>query len=859
VLVPSLGLGAFGGFETVARSRETDRAREVEARVERASRLLRIKLLVTNETFSTGATASALALGVAPATLATIIGFDPAERVGQDRREVDAAVAQVRADPVVAAPYRRLLVARRELDAGASDVSELLIRYSTVQAELTDAAIGALARADEGAGQVASSTKLRTDTALLRAAVDAATSVGVRLDGLGRLLTPSQGGDRQAALEELRVGAAMAATSALALDRSPPGPFLRQWRSVRSSAAAAEVQTQTARFSAMAPSEVPTIDLDALVAMFVQGMHSLDLHDGLATAAARATVADARELHEDAQRDRQVAVGAVLAVVAAALVLTGLISRSIALPLQSLARHAHRVTGGDLDAEPSPASGPRELVEVSTTIEELVDNLRVVESQVGALAAGALEDPVLDVPVPGRLGQLLHDSMLRLSRSMTDREVLSRRLEHDATHDGLTGLLNRGSLVAAAREAIEGGVGLVALVKVDLDGFKPVNETHGHDTGDRLLRVTAERLRSHVDAGTPVARIGGDEFAVLLTGAADVEEVTQLARQAVAHIGAPVRVGAVVTQVRASAGVAIAAGDLDAEDLVRHAGLAATAAKSAGGGGVARFDAAMLAEVQRRADVETRLRAALERDELVLHFQPVVDADLGTLGAEALIRWQAPDGTLIPPCSFIPVAEASDLIIDIGRWVLREACAVLATWARDPALAGLKLAVNLSGRHVLSLTVVDDVRRALEDAGADPCRLAVEVTETVVLTDLALATDHLSRLRALGVTISVDDFGTGYTSLAHLRQLPVDVIKIDRSLVVDAAERPADARIVELVVGAAHANGMWVVAEGIETFAQLEVLRAAGCDSFQGYLIARPAPVGTMTATVTSPAVGRIA
>ncbi|MCU1485839.1 MAG: hypothetical protein JWN67_2585 [Actinomycetia bacterium] len=854
VLVPSLGLGAFGGFEALGRSHETDRAREVEARVERASRLLRIKLLVSKETFSTGATAAAVTLGVSPATLAAIIGFDPQDRVVDDRRAVDRAVTAAGRDPAVVDPYVHLRQARAELDGRAADVSVLLARYSTIQGRLTGAAMDALARADEGADQVASSTTLRTDTELLRATVDAATAVGVELDGLARLLAPSFGADRQGSLEDLRLGGALGAAAASTLERTATGTLRRHWRSVRSSLAVEEVRAQLARFSAMAPSEVPTLDLDSLVAIFVQGMHSLDLHDDLATAAARITVEDARSLHEQAQRDREAALGAILAVVAAAAVLTGLISRSIALPLQGLADHAHRVTGGDLGDEPFPSTGPRELREVSTTIEELVDNLRVVESQVGALAAGALEDPVLDVPVPGRLGLLLHDSMLRLSRSMTDREVLSRRLEHEATHDGLTGLLNRGSLVAAAREAIEGGVGLVALVKVDLDGFKPVNETHGHDTGDRLLRVTAERLRSHVVAGTPVARIGGDEFAVLVTGASDVEEVMALARRTVAHIGAPVRVGAVVTQVRASAGVAIAAGDLDAEDLLRHAGLATTAAKSAGGGGVARFDAAMLAEVQRRADVEAGLRMALERDELVLHFQPVVDARLGTLGAEALIRWQAPDGTLVPPCSFIPVAEASDLIIDIGRWVLREACAVLATWAQDPGLAELKLAVNLSGRHVLSLTVVDDVRSALEGAGVNPCRLAVEVTETVVLSDLALATDHLSRLRALGVTISVDDFGTGYTSLAHLRQLPVDIIKIDRSLVVDAAERPADARIVELVVGAAHANGMYVVAEGIETFAQLEVLRAAGCDSFQGYLIARPGPVETMTASVASPA-----
>ncbi|MCU1374352.1 MAG: diguanylate cyclase, partial [Actinomycetia bacterium] len=242
------------------------------------------------------------------------------------------------------------------------------------------------------------------------------------------------------------------------------------------------------------------------------------------------------------------------------------------------------------------------------------------------------------------------------------------------------------------------------------------------------------------------------------------------------------------------------------------------------------------------------LRVALGAGELLFHLQPVVDNDLVTVGAEALIRWQEPEGELVPPAQFIPVAEASDLIIDVGRWVLREACELLAEWAPDPALADLHLSVNLSGRHVLSLTVVDDVRLALERAGADPTRLTVEVTETVVLSDQALATDHLSRLREMGVSIAIDDFGTGYTSLAHLRQLPVDVIKIDRSLVVDAAQRAGVARIVELVVGAAHAMGMSVVAEGIETVAQMDVLRAADCDCYQGFLLARPRPVEQLVA-----------
>ncbi|MCU1373481.1 MAG: hypothetical protein JWO68_767, partial [Actinomycetia bacterium] len=580
VLVPTLGLGAFGGFEALARSRETDRAQRVEERVTRASTLLRIKLLVTNETFSTGATETARALGVAPAALASIIGFDPEARVAADRLAVDRAVRPVADDPVVRAPYALLVETRADLAAGRADLGVVLNHHSTVQANLTDGASLALERADDSAGDVGSSTALRRSTEILRATVDSATAVGVQLDGLAKLLTPISGADRRGALEELRKGIALDGLSNDRLDHLTTGSLRRTWRSVRASRSDRELRGRLRAYSTLAPSEVPAVPLADLIGVFVQGMHSLDGHDDLFVAAAADTVTASRTLHQAAARDRQVALGSVVAVAVAALVLAGLISRSIAQPLQDLAARAQRVTNGDLGDGPPPTAGPREVLEVSTTIEELVDNLRVVESQVGALAAGALADPVLDVPVPGRLGLLLHDSMLRLSRSMAERELLAQRLEHDASHDPLTGLANRTSLLDAIRGAVADADGVVAVIKVDLDGFKPVNETHGHDTGDRLLRVTAERLQSDAGPGNLVARIGGDEFVLVVTGLRDPAEATCLAVRAVDHLADPVRVGAVVTQVRASAGVVIADGTLDAEVLVRNAGLAATAAKA---------------------------------------------------------------------------------------------------------------------------------------------------------------------------------------------------------------------------------------------------------------------------------------
>jgi EAL domain-containing protein (putative c-di-GMP-specific phosphodiesterase class I) len=371
------------------------------------------------------------------------------------------------------------------------------------------------------------------------------------------------------------------------------------------------------------------------------------------------------------------------------------------------------------------------------------------------------------------------------------------------------------------------------------------------------VRVTAERILACVRAGDVVTRIGGDDLAVVAEGIDDARDVEFLATRLLDAIREPVALGVAVTRVGATIGVALDVdARADADGLLRDAGLAAETASANGGGRVGWFDAAMLADLVRCADVEDQLRAALAGDELVLHYQPVVTPDLACIGAEALVRWQRADGELVPPGAFVPIAERSDLVIDLGRWALRTACAQLASWG-DHVDDVFHVAVNLSGRHLMSLTVVDDVQSALRDARVDPRRLVVEITETALVDDFTLAVDHLRRLRALGVRIAIDDYGTGYTSLAHLRQLPADIIKIDRSLIVAADGDPAQTRILELVVGAAHALGTTIVAEGVETHEQLALVRHLGCDHVQGFLTGRPTTVDTfdVRASAEAPAV----
>jgi predicted signal transduction protein with EAL and GGDEF domain len=329
--------------------------------------------------------------------------------------------------------------------------------------------------------------------------------------------------------------------------------------------------------------------------------------------------------------------------------------------------------------------------------------------------------------------------------------------------------------------------------------------------------------------------------------------VVRLAERLIRAASKPIAIGAGVTRVGASIGIAITEdGEQHADDVLRAADVAAYRAKAAGRGRIELFDDGLRAEIERRAELEDALQRALAGDELELHFQPVVDprsADVTSV--EALLRWTRPGIGPIPPAEFIPVAEGGDLIIEVDRWVLRRACEHLVAWRGDDVLGDLSVAVNISGRHLLSLTVVDDVRRALESTGADPARLTVEITETVLLTEMPLVVEHLRQIRALGVRVAIDDFGTGFTSLAHLRALPVDVLKIDRSLVVAAGDAP-DVHVLSLLVGTAHALGMRLVAEGVETEEQLANMRMLGCDHVQGFVFSRPTPAAELRGAVST-------
>ncbi|MGY1652998.1 putative bifunctional diguanylate cyclase/phosphodiesterase [Geodermatophilus sp. SYSU D01119] len=423
------------------------------------------------------------------------------------------------------------------------------------------------------------------------------------------------------------------------------------------------------------------------------------------------------------------------------------------------------------------------------------------------------------------------------------RDELQQELAHQAAYDSLTGLANRAHVLdlvgAALHRAARNGTRL-ALLFLDLDRFKAVNDTFGHQSGDEVLRTVAARMRSVVRGGDTVGRLAGDEFVVLIEPLDEVSELVDLGERLIAAVSAPIRLSGRDVTVGVSIGAAVSVpGSTDADALLHHADAAAYRAKSEGRGRVELFDEELRRRLDAQADTEDAIRSGLAAGEFVLHYQPVLDLGTERLeGYEALIRWQRPGHGLVLPDGFIPVAEESMLICDIDRWALDEATRQLARWRReDPAAADLTVAVNVSGRHLAGPGVVDEIAAALDRSGLPPSALIVEITETV-LVERVNAIVRLRELRALGVGVSIDDFGTGYTSIGQLKHLDVDKLKIDRSFL--RSTDPASVELVRLMINAAHAFGLRVVAEGIEEDGQLDLLRGLTCDAGQGYLFARP-------------------
>ncbi len=444
--------------------------------------------------------------------------------------------------------------------------------------------------------------------------------------------------------------------------------------------------------------------------------------------------------------------------------------------------------------------------------------------------------------------------MVGICWDITERRQIEEQLVREALHDKLTGLPNRALLVdrlAQALASVRRHGRTLGVLFIDIDRFKVINDSLGHEAGDEVLVEVAGRLSALVRPGHTVARFGGDEFVVLCEDLEDPAEAALLADCIQAELSRPVPVRGSELFVTVSTGIALSSGDDDvASAMLRDADAAMYQAKRNGRARSAVFADAMRAQAMDRLDTEVELRRALADDQLRVHYQPLRDVQTGALlGLEALVRWQHPVRGLVPPMEFIPIAEETGLIVPLGEWVLEAACVQLAAWHHDfPEHRRLSMAVNLSGSQIVQADFVERVAGILERTGVSRSALELEITESVLMRDAEKAMAVLHSLKALGVHLSVDDFGTGYSSLSYLKRFPVDALKIDRSFVDGLGQEAEDSAIVQAIQALAVSLGMTTVAEGVETSMQLDVLRRLGCRRAQGFWFSEAVPADAITA-----------
>ncbi len=456
-----------------------------------------------------------------------------------------------------------------------------------------------------------------------------------------------------------------------------------------------------------------------------------------------------------------------------------------------------------------------------------------------ALQAGAQDILSKDHP-DGRLYS-------RAIRYAVERKRAEVNLAYMAQHDQLTGLVNRTLFRVCLEKAISRASRsdrMIAMMLVDLDRFKVINDTFGQDAGDQLLKAVADRLKGCVRTGDTVGRLGNDEFTVLVEGVRTTRDIARVAQKLLSVMEVPYVLAGETVVVTPSIGVAMSDGEQgDASTLTKAADTAMCRAKESGGNAFRFFTPEMHVAVANRLSLERDLRKAIERDELVLHYQPQVDLVSGdVVGMEALVRWRrGSDEQLVPPGHFIPIAEETGLIEPIGEWVLRTACSDNSSWAKN-GVGPLRVSVNLSVRQLRPDQLARTVKEALRSSGLSPELLELEVTESLLMDDVDAARVALGELKELGVRISVDDFGTGYSSMNYLKRFPIDTLKIDQTFVREVPADPDDTAITTAIIALGHGLRMDVVAEGVETEVQLEFLKEQGCDRAQGYLMTRPIP-----------------
>lgn len=848
VLVPLVGFAGTAASSAREANRTAAAAAELRSAASSVATLTSLQAALYVEHFWAGASDAVAQLGFDPATMAPVLGYDLTAELAAARVQVDDRV-DAGTDPEIDA----LLAAAR-----TEGVSPRGQRgpYGQAERHIDD-------RIHTALDQLSDATSRITDTDdLARAAGVLVATVDVRRQVF--LLTANLFGARfpdEAVTTDPRVG--LIATQAgyrdswnrlqsLVGDQEPMASMLQTVQAdPRNVALMRSVDTAVASIlGPRASAADPTMQL--AVTDFADALAVLGNYVQVVSEASQQVVDTGSAVAQRAEDDRT-QVYVTLGVVTALTILTlAVVGRWIVGSIDGIAVSANAMNDGDLDRA-APVRGPREVRAAAVALNSAASHLRSAEHQALALADPDLgaDGAVAPVAVPGALGRSMQVAMASLADSLQEREELRRRLQHEALHDGLTGLPNRTSIVAGLEAALHGrppGTARMAVFFIDCDGFKLVNDQHGHAAGDRVLCAIADRILDSVRSGDLVGRLGGDEFVVVADPIEGEQEARALAGRIRAAVRRPIETEASVVTPAVSIGVALSGDDATPARLLHDADLAVYEAKALGSGAIEVCTDELRRASDDRQSVEVELRDAIETSRLRLHFQPiVVVGDERPVSVEALVRWPE---AMVPqrmPGDFVAVAERSDLIVQLDRWVIERTIAVLGD--RDTALGreGATAAVNLSARHASTRPFAATILESLDRHAVSPERLVIELTESALLADVEHVVSELRRLRDRGVRVAIDDFGTGYTSLSLLHRLPIDTLKLDRAMTAQL-DRPQVAAVVRLIVDTAHLIGLSVVAEGVETRSQADELVALGVDLLQGYLFAHPMPLEDLPA-----------